>query len=97
MKNFAKEIEMLGENPLVSVLVKGSTSKWTSRIKHMGHNVYRLALRESASMVERIADSDEVRILLHDDLRGLVKALHARVHQLHEATPGQVVFELALG
>ncbi len=97
MKDFAKELEMLGENPLVSVLAQGSSAKWTTRIKHMGHNVYQLALRESAGMALRIADSDEVRILLHDDLHGLIKALHARVRQLQQAKPGQVVFELALG
>lgn len=88
---------MLGENPLVSVLVKGSSNKWTSRLKYMGHNVYRLAVRESAMMVERIASSQEVRVLLHDDLHGLVKALQARVRVLNESSiPGQVEFELAL-
>lgn len=89
---------MLGDSPLVSLDINDLPYLWTARLVHFGHNLYRFAVRESASMLERIADAPEVRVLLRDDLHGVVKALTARVRVLAEQDPqepGKVVIELA--
>ena len=89
---------MLGENPVVSLDVNEWPHLWTARLVRFSHNMYRFAVRESATILERIASSDEVRVLLQDDLRGLVTALRAKARILESADPsqpGKVVVELA--
>ncbi|MFH1809767.1 MAG: hypothetical protein ABIJ09_13550 [Pseudomonadota bacterium] len=89
---------MLGDSPLVSLDINDLPYLWTARLVRLSHNLYRFAVRESATVLERIADSPEVKVLLRDDLHGVVKALTARVRVLAEQdplSPGKVLIELA--
>ena len=91
--------KLFGENPLVSIDVREWPHLWTGRLVHFGHNLYRLAIRESAGILENIANAEEVRVLLHDDLHGLIKTVRMKARILDDADaqlPGQVLVELAL-
>lgn len=90
---------MLGENPLVSLDVREMPYLWTARLARFGHNLYRCAIRESAAILEQLSSGPEIKVLLHDDLRGVVMALSGHARILSEADPqdpGKVVVEIAL-
>jgi hypothetical protein len=90
---------ILGESPLVSLRASGLQHLWTARLAKLGHNLYRCAIRESASILESIANAPEVRVLLRDDLHGVVETISAKARILAEADPlepGKVWVEIAL-